>query len=256
MKIFKKKQTERENNFDHFPEIGGLMVSKMVVDQNIKPHFLYREKRTRPEDSGWRIFSGSESEEHTDNSDNAGIYHPSTILKIDPSLEEILLKGVGSVYERKDDDSEWYKVTDFDLEDDYMTTQQLTDQWSIEINNLFEGSMEEDGTLFFTTGDKSLRLVVWESDKSKNELYQDYLQEIENRDQSRSKTLQRFEFSDAAVLRIGYLIEETDGQKTYDVLYGFSIVDKELLYHVFYFDEKADLDWAVSTWKNIRFDEK
>lgn len=86
MKFFKKKQNTNENNFENFPPIGGLMVSKMVVDQNIKPCFLYREKRTRPEDSGWRIFTGFESEEYNDDPDNIGIYNPSTILKIDPSL--------------------------------------------------------------------------------------------------------------------------------------------------------------------------
>lgn len=45
MKFFEKKQ--EEENFDSFPPIGGLMVSKMVTDQNIKPRFMYREKRTR-----------------------------------------------------------------------------------------------------------------------------------------------------------------------------------------------------------------
>lgn len=34
--FFKKKQNKEENNFDNFPPIGGLMVSKMVVDENIK----------------------------------------------------------------------------------------------------------------------------------------------------------------------------------------------------------------------------
>ncbi|MFH6997574.1 DUF2185 domain-containing protein [Flavobacterium sp. FlaQc-57] len=248
MKFFKKK----EKNFEDFPPIGGLMVSKMVVDKNIKPGFLYREKRTRPEDSGWRIFTGFESEEYTDNSANAGIYDPSTILKIDPSIKDILLKGVGSVYERTKDNSEWYKVTDFDLEDDYMTTQRLTEKWTIEINNLFERTIEEDGTLYYTTGDKSIRLIVWNSEKNKEELYEEHKQDLDNRDQTKSKTLNKFEFSDNEASRIGYLIEENDEQKVYNVLFGFSIIDKEVIQAAFYFDEKADFDWAINTWKSIR----
>ena len=128
--FFKKKQNREENNFDNFPPIGGLMVSKMVVDKNIKPRFMYREKRTRPEDSGWRIFTGFESEEYNDNPDNIGIYNPSTILKIDPSIEDLLLKGIGSVYEKTEND-DWYKVTDFDLEDDFMTTHRITEDWTL-----------------------------------------------------------------------------------------------------------------------------
>lgn len=255
MRFFKKKQIKTENNFDNFPPIGGLLVSNMVVDQNIKPGFLYREKRTRPEDSGWRIFTGFESEEYNDNPDNIGIYNPSTILKIDPSLKDILLKGVGSVYERVKDDSDWYKVTDFDLEDDFMTTHRLTEKWTIEINNLFERKTEEDGTLYYTTGDKSIRLIIWNSEKNKEKLYEEYKQETDNRDETKSKTLEKFEFSDNEISRIGYLIEENDEQRAYSVLFGFSIIDKEVLQAAFYFDEKTDLDWAINTWKNIKLTE-
>jgi hypothetical protein len=209
MKFFKTNKNSNENNFENFPAIGGLMVSKMIVDQNIKPRFLYREKRTRSEDSGWRIFTGFESEEYTDDPNNIGIYNPSTILKIDPSLENILLKGIGSVYERTEDNSDWYRVTDFDLEDDFMITNRLT-EWSIEINNLFERTIEEDGTLYYTTGDKSIRLSIWNSDLHKEALFEEYKKDVENRDQTKSKTLQQFDFSDSEVFRIGYLIEETD----------------------------------------------
>lgn len=252
MNFFKNKQNEEDNNFDNFPPIGGLMVSKMVVDENIKPQFMYREKRTRPEDSGWRIFTGYETEEYNDNPDNVGIYNPSTILKIDPSIQDILLKGVGSVYERSDANSEWYQVTDFDIEDDYMTTHRLTEDWTIEINNLFERSIEEDGTLYYTTGDKSIRLIIWNSDQNKQELQLDYSKDNENRDQTNSKTLAKFDFSDSDVIRIGYLIEENDDEKKYSVLFGFSIIDKEVIQVAIYFDEVNDLDWATTTWKNIK----
>ncbi|MCV2485611.1 DUF2185 domain-containing protein [Flavobacterium sp. SH_e] len=242
-----------ENNFEKFSSIGGLMVSKMIVDQNIKPCFLYREKRTRPEDSGWRIFTGFESEEYTEDPNNIGIYNPSTILKIDPSLENILLKGVGSVYERTEDNSDWYKVTDFDLEDDYMITNRLTKEWSFKINNLFERTIEEDGTLYYTTGDKSIRISIWNSDLNREMLFEKYKKNVENRDQSKSKTLQQFEFSDSEVFRIGYLIEENNDDKIYNLIMSFSIVDQEVIQTAFYFDEESDLDWAISTWKNISF---
>jgi hypothetical protein len=244
-------QNKEENNFDNFPIIGGLMVSKMIVDKNLKPRFMYREKRTRPEDSGWRIFTGFETEEYNDNPDNIGIYNPSTILKIDPSIEDLLLKGIGSVYEKAEND-EWYQVTDFHLEDDFMTTHRLTEKWTIDINNLFERSIEEDGTLYYTTGDKSIRIIVWQSDQNKQEIYYDYNQDIENRDQAKTKTLEKFELSDNDISRIGYLIEENDADKKYFVIHGFSIIDKNIMQCAIYFDEKNDFDWAINTWKNIK----
>jgi hypothetical protein len=254
MRFFKKKPRESEKNFDDFPPIGGLMVSKMVVDKNIRPGFMYREKRTRPEDSGWRIFTGLESEEYTDDPKNTGIYNPSTILKIDPSIENILLKGVGSVYERAGDSSEWYKVTDFELEGDYIAKHSLAAEWTIEINNLFERSVKENGDLFYTTGDKSVRLSIWhEEGEYRSSLYVKYTQEVNNRDQTLAKTIKTFDFSDAQIARVGYLIRESDSNKSYSVIYAFSIVDNQLVYAAFYFDDEEDLKWAIETWESIKF---
>ena len=252
MNFFKKKKTE--DNFENFPPIGGLMVSKMVFDKNIKPRFLYREKRTRPEDSGWRIFTGFESEEYTNDSNNVGIYNPLTLLKIEPSLKNILLKGIGSVYERQDDNSEWYKVTDYDLDDDFMTSHKLTENWTIEINNLFERTIEENGDLFYTTGDKSIRIVIWnEENKTKETLYAEQNEIIENRDQSKVKTLQKFSFSNEIVTRIGYSVKEHDENKEYTVIHGFSNVDNQTIQFAIYFDEEEEINWAIETWNNINF---
>lgn len=253
MNFFKKKQDKHEQNFDNFPAIGALMVSKMVVDEQIMPRFMYREKRTRPEDSGWRIFTGFESEEYNDDPNNIGIYNPSTILKIDPSIKDILLKGIGSVYEKTEDGTEWYKVSDFEMEDDYMVTHKLTANWLIDINNLFERKVEESRDLLYTTGDKSVRIAIWnEEGKSREVIHAERNQVIENRDQTVSQTLRTFDLSDTEVARLGYMIAEADDDKSYTVIYGFSIIDGQVLEVVLYFDDEEDLDWAIGTWKSIR----
>jgi len=250
MGLFKRKKTEKQTNFDNYPPIGGLMVSKMVADDGKKPLFMYREKKSRPEDSGWRIFSGLESQEYTDNPDNTGIYNPSTILKIDSSIADLLLKGVGSVFERESEKSDWYSVHDFELEDDYLTTIPLTENWEITINNLFEHHKEENGDLYFTTGDKSLRLAIWNSEKNKSELLKEHEASIKNRDES--KTQEVYDFSDSDCVRIGYSIKESDEDKIYDVIYGFTIIEKQMIQIALYFDNEKDKEWAIETWKNIK----
>jgi hypothetical protein len=240
-------------DFKDFPPIGGLMVSKMISEEGVQPGFMYREKITRDEDSGWRIFSGLESQEYLDDPENVGIYDPATILEIDPSIAELLLTGVGSVYERETESAGWNKVKDFALEDDYITTHTLTDDWTFEINNLFGRREEEDGELLYTTGDKSVRLAIWlEEGKSKSEIYAEQKEIIETRDQSEAKTLDRYDFSDSDVFRVGYLIKEMDGDKEYSVIYGFNIIDGEVLLSVFYFDDEVDLDWAIGVWKSMK----
>ncbi len=207
MGIFGKKK----NKFKDFPPIGGLMVSKMITEEGKKPCFMYREKRIRPEDSGWRIFSAEESDEYANNPANAGIYNPSTILQIDSSIAELLLKGIGSVFERKTEKSAWYRVYDFEMEDDYMVTHKLTEKWILKINNLFERHVEEDGNMLYTTGDKSLRLIIWNYDDTpKEDIYKEHLDKVNNRDESHTKTLEKFDFSDDNVYRIGYRIKESE----------------------------------------------
>jgi len=244
------KQNDIE--IDDFPSIGGVMASKMITEEHKKPIFMYREKRYSPNDSGWRIYSGLESEEYSNNPDNFGFYNPSTILAVDSSIAELLLKGgVGSVFERKSDESSWHKVDDYPLEDDYMVKHPLTDEWELTINNLFERQIEEDGELFYTTGDKSLRMVIWNREENKADLYKEYQEAITNRDESPSKTLETFDFSDDKVIRIGYLIKESNENREYSLLCGFSIIDKQVVLATFYFDDPNDISWAVDTWKGI-----
>ena len=253
MGLFSKKKT-KQVNFENFPPIGGLMVSKMVTEGKRMPRFIYREKRSRPEDSGWRVFSGFESEEYNDDPNNIGIYSPSTILTIDSSIAELLLKGgVGSVFERESDKSPWCKVADFPLEDDYMVKHRLTEKWELEINNLFERKKEDNGDLLYTTGDKSLRLTIWNYDnKTQSNIYDEHKKTIKNRDESKAKTLKSFDFSDDKVNRIGYMIKESDENREYNVIYGFSIIDNQVVFSVIYFDEDEDLAWAIDTWKEIK----
>lgn len=246
-----KSNKKNESDFSDFPPIGGLMVSNMVAIDKMKPLFLYREKRVNDEDSGWRIFSGYEDETYNDDPDNAGVYDPQTILEIDPSLAEVLLKGVGSVFERASAEDEWYTVDDYPLEDDYMKIIPLTDVWNLELNHLFERHLEESGDLYFTTGDKSLRLTIWGSDKPKPELLEEYTELVKNRDQSDSPTQEVFDFSDDDVFRIGYSIREADGSKSYEVIFGFCIIDEEVVQAALYFDEPKDKTWALDTWKSI-----
>jgi len=244
---------KKEETFDDFPAIGGLMISKMVIEGGKKPLFMFREKRSRKEDSGWRIFSGFESDEYTSDPNNTGIYNPSTLLKMDASVADILMKGVGSVFERMDENSDWYSVDDDPLEDDHMVSHKLTDNWTIEINNLFERIKEENGDLLYTTEDKSVRITIWNMDgKSKDEIYNKHQEQIKNRDDSESKTLDLFDFSDEHVSRIGYLIKENDERKEYSVIHGFSIIDAQVIQLAFYFDNDNDRKWAVDTWKEIK----
>ncbi len=61
---------------------------------------MYRENPDGNWDSGWRFFSGQETQEYLDNSDNITIYDVNTIANYDPDIITFLDAPVGSAFGR------------------------------------------------------------------------------------------------------------------------------------------------------------
>jgi hypothetical protein len=89
------------------------LVTEMCFAKGELVRFLYREKPDREEDSGWRMFTGHETEEYNDDSKNIRIVNVGWMLDYDPSLLLPLKEGVGAVYERGVKNGDWKKVTDW-----------------------------------------------------------------------------------------------------------------------------------------------
>ncbi len=88
--------------------------SKRVAEDGCKVHFMYREDPRRPGDSGWKFFSGDESQEYVDDPDNVGEYPLETITRIDPSVASLLDTPAPCAFERDSDDAAFIE-SDFDL---------------------------------------------------------------------------------------------------------------------------------------------
>ncbi|WP_271814644.1 DUF2185 domain-containing protein [Clostridium beijerinckii] len=89
------------------------LVSKKCMEDNVTICWLYREKADKVEDSGWRMFSGDEDEEYTNNPDNIRVISVGYLLDKDPTLLEIVKSEIGSAYERENKDASWKKVEDW-----------------------------------------------------------------------------------------------------------------------------------------------
>ncbi len=79
---------------------GYAFVSKRVSEDRQPVRFMYREQPDQHEDSGWRFFSGDESEEFANNPDNITINALSTVTMIDPDVAKHLDAPYGSAFER------------------------------------------------------------------------------------------------------------------------------------------------------------
>lgn len=63
--------------------------------------YMYREDPDRQGDSGWRVFSGEETQGYADDSSNFAMYNASTIVNLDPSIAPFLADPAPVTYERK-----------------------------------------------------------------------------------------------------------------------------------------------------------
>jgi hypothetical protein len=233
--------------------IGFVIATKRIAEDEHKVCFMYRETPIDPQDSGWRLFSGDESQEYVNNPDNSGIYQPINILMIDSSIEALLDEPIGSAFERVDGTSEWMPAADYNAGNgDEIERQEIGGGWQIAISGIFDRYEEEEGDTVFAAHGRTARIAIWDfSEKSPEEVISIHREFIQDRDQTETPTIESFETAEDGVLRIGFLVEESDEERTYKVIYGYTIIGCEVAQGAYYFDVDTDRDWAMDTWNSV-----
>ena len=62
--------------------------------------YMYRESPDRPEDSGWRFFSGLETDEEANDPDRLGIFSLNTVANYDRDIVSLLNSDFGTAFAR------------------------------------------------------------------------------------------------------------------------------------------------------------
>jgi len=233
---------------------GFIIATKRVAEDEEKICFMYREAPMDAQDSGWRVFTGDESQAYVNDPENSGLYQPAAILMIDPSIEPLLSAPIGSAFERDDATTAWRPAENFQFGgSDEIEAQQLGGGWHIEIAGLFERYEEDEGDTVFTVEGRTVRLAIWDfSDKSPEEVVAIHRDFIRDRDQSEMPTLELFDSADDGITRLGFLVEESDEGLAYKVLYGYTIIGTEVAQGAYYFDAETDREWAMQTWQSVQ----
>jgi hypothetical protein len=71
------------------PMGGAFATDRITVDAR-PVGYMYREKPTRKEDSGWRFFAGDEDQAYIDDLSHTEIYNVNTIANYDPDIIQFL----------------------------------------------------------------------------------------------------------------------------------------------------------------------
>src|SRR5262245_22756297 len=80
--------------------MGGCMATDHITVGGLPVGYMYREAPDFDPDSGWRFFSGTESEKYVNDPDNTTIYDVNTIANYDPAIIPFLDAPVGSAFGR------------------------------------------------------------------------------------------------------------------------------------------------------------
>lgn len=80
--------------------MGGCIASDKITVEGMKIGYMYREEPAFESDSGWRFFSGTESQEYIDIPEHSMIYEVNTIANYDPEIIPYLQLQIGTELER------------------------------------------------------------------------------------------------------------------------------------------------------------
>ena len=90
------------NFFRRKVQMGYALAPKLLVEGRRKVRYMYRECPDNEQDSGWRFFTGDETDDYVNDPDNIGLYDVNTITAIDPDIVPFLNRPAGSAFERAD----------------------------------------------------------------------------------------------------------------------------------------------------------
>ncbi|UWU81210.1 DUF2185 domain-containing protein [Bradyrhizobium huanghuaihaiense] len=91
---------------------GACLASDRITVSGQRVGFMYREAPDNASDSGWRFFSGEESQDFADDPNNFEIYDVNTIANYDPDIIPLLEAPAFSAFERESESSAFVR-TDF-----------------------------------------------------------------------------------------------------------------------------------------------
>jgi hypothetical protein len=81
------------------PGRGSCIATDRITVDGCRVGYCYRQSPRDRVDSGWRFFSGDESQDYTDQPGNLDIYDLNTIANYDPGILAVIDAPVGSAFD-------------------------------------------------------------------------------------------------------------------------------------------------------------
>jgi hypothetical protein len=230
---------------------GGCIASDRITVDGLKVGHMYRERSDGL--SGWIFLSGDESQEYLDDPRHMDIYEINTIANYDPEIIPFLRAPAGSAFARKNGGKLLPESAPASEEPgtEGPELRRLTKQWSICLDSSFRARKDGKNLVFVAPG-RTVLISVWNAPKKQSP--ESRLMEIKK--VAHPAPVERYEPSHPSLLRFAYLLLESDDERGARwALYAFTLAATEEIHIAAYFDDKADLDWALSSWESVEYND-
>lgn len=91
-------------------QVGYVIASNEVMLQHKPIGYFYREEPDNEQDSGWRFFSGNETDGYMDEPKNFAMYNAKTIVEMYPMIAKYLGHGYPVAFERDADSGDFVEI--------------------------------------------------------------------------------------------------------------------------------------------------
>lgn len=118
--------------------------------------------------------------------------------------------------------------------------------WCIDLPDEFQRRLQDEQHVFWTPG-RTVYAVAYQTDATDAE---GALSEMAH--DRRTKPVERFERKDGETIGQAWLLPEGDEEHRYWGLNTWTACRGAVACVTFYFEDRADLDWALRAWRTVR----
>jgi hypothetical protein len=238
--------------------MGACFITDRIAADGCEIGFMYRESPDQPEDSGWRFFSGDESQEYLDNPDHTSLYEVNTAANFDPDIIPLLETPAPCAFEKIQGGHEYQpaevpegadeRPIDGELHPEFPVVEgryEMTDEWTVDLPVPFNQRIEEDQLVFWRPGFTAW-VNVWELDGESPQERMESLKEMISPDAA-----DLLEESAGEIQRLAYRMEEEDADGRQPGFYGFAVGSTGHVQVAMYFDDEEDAALAAQIWRSL-----
>jgi hypothetical protein len=242
------------------PPMGRCFITDRVTVDGRNIGYMYRERSSTPEESGWCFFSGDESQDYLDDPEHTGLYEANTAANYDPDIIPYLKTRAPCAFEKVPGKHEYQRVEDPAGPDDSPLDEaelhpefpivegryELTEGWAANLPRQFNQRIEERQLVFWRPG-----VTVWTSvwDLNDGESPHDRYRLLKKMISPQAENL--LEEVDGSILRFAYRLDEAAADSRRPAFYGFAVGPSGHVQMAVYFDDEGDLELATRIWRSL-----